>query len=49
MMMAGASAVQVGAENLRNPMACEEIVRALPEVMDKLGIDRLEDITGTVE
>ena len=49
MMMAGASAVQVGAENLRNPMVCKEIVENLPDVMDRLGIERLSDIIGIVE
>ena len=49
MMMAGASAVQVGAENLRNPMVCKEIVENLPEVMDRLGIENLRDIIGVVE
>ncbi|MEG1943158.1 MAG: nitronate monooxygenase, partial [Angelakisella sp.] len=44
MMMAGASAVQVGAENLRNPYACKEIIEALPAEMEKLGITRLSDI-----
>lgn len=48
MMMAGATAVQVGAENLRNPMACHEIIAALPELMDKLGINSLKEIIGTV-
>lgn len=48
MMMAGASVVQVGAENLRNPMACPEIIAELPGVMEELGIDRLKDIIGTV-
>ena len=48
MMMAGATAVQVGAENLRNPFACPEIVAALPDVMDGLGIDNLKDIIGIV-
>ena len=46
MMMAGATAVQVGAENIRNPFACPEIIASLPEVMDKLGIDKLQDIIG---
>ena len=49
MMMAGATAVQVGAENLRNPYACKEIIEALPAEMERLGIDRLSDIIGTVE
>jgi len=48
MMMAGATAVQVGAENLRNPMACKEIVEGLPSVMQTLGIDDLNDIIGIV-
>ena len=48
MMMAGATAVQVGAENLRNPFACPEIVAALPDVMDSLGINHLQDIIGIV-
>ena len=48
MMMAGASVVQVGSENVRNPYACPEIVAALPELMDKLGINNLREIIGTV-
>ena len=48
MMMAGATAVQVGAENLRNPQACPEIIAALPALMDNLGINRLQDIIGIV-
>ena len=48
MMMAGATAVQVGAENLRNPFACPEIINELPAVMEELGIDSLKDIIGTV-
>ena len=45
MMMAGAKAVQVGAANLVNPYACKEIIEQLPIEMEKLGIDRLSDIT----
>ena len=45
MMMAGASAVQVGAANLVNPCACRDIIEQLPIEMEKLGIDRLSDIT----
>ena len=48
MMMAGATAVQVGAENLRNPFACPEIIAELPALMEELGIDSLKDIIGTV-
>ena len=46
MMMAGATAVQVGAENLRNPLACPEIIEALPPLMDSLGINSLQEIIG---
>ena len=46
MMMAGASAVQVGAENLVNPYACRDIVNNLPFVMKKYGINNLVDIIG---
>ena len=48
MMMAGATAVQVGAQNLRNPFACPEIIEALPACMDKLKINALKDIIGIV-
>ena len=48
MMMAGASAVQVGAANLVNPYACKEIIEKLPALMDRLGIERLSDIVGIV-
>ena len=48
MMMAGATAVQVGAETLRNPFACPEIIEALPSLMEELRIDNLKDIIGTV-
>lgn len=48
MMMAGASAVQVGAENIRNPQACPEIIRQLPAVMEQLNIDSFKDIIGCV-
>ena len=46
MMLAGASAVEVGAQNLVDPYACRDIINALPEVMKKYNIDRLSDITG---
>ncbi len=49
MMMAGATAVEVGAENLRNPYACKEIIEALPHEMERLGIEHLSDIIGIVE
>ena len=44
MMMAGATAVQVGAMNLVNPFACKEIIEQLPVEMAKLGIENLSDI-----
>lgn len=46
MMLAGASAVQVGTANLINPYACRDIIEALPRVMEKYGIENLSDITG---
>jgi dihydroorotate dehydrogenase (NAD+) catalytic subunit len=46
MMLAGATAVQVGAANLRNPLACKEIIDQLPTVMDRYGIENIRDITG---
>lgn len=46
MMLAGATAVQVGAENLRNPCACLDIIEQLPAAMAKYGINRLADIIG---
>ncbi|MFR9649751.1 MAG: dihydroorotate dehydrogenase [Rikenellaceae bacterium] len=48
MMMAGATAVQVGSENLRNPYACKEIIEALPEVMERHGIESLREIIGII-
>lgn len=45
-MLAGASAVEVGAANLTDPLACRDIVRDLPRVMEKYGIDDLADIIG---
>ena len=46
MMLAGATAVQVGAANLVNPFACKEIIENLPSVMKKYGITDLNDIIG---
>ena len=46
MMLAGATAVQVGAANLVNPFACKEIIEQLPGEMEKLGISSLEEIIG---
>ena len=49
MMMAGATAVQVGAANLVNPYACKEIIEALPAECEKLGIEKISDIIGVVK
>ena len=46
MMLAGASAIEVGAANLNNPYVCKEIIEKLPEVMDRYGIESLKDIIG---
>ncbi|MDD6735527.1 MAG: dihydroorotate dehydrogenase [Clostridiales bacterium] len=46
MMLAGATAVQVGAANLVNPFACRDIIRELPGVMDKYKINTLKEIIG---
>ena len=46
MMLAGATAVQVGAANLVNPYASKEIVEAMPRVMARMGILTLEEIIG---
>ena len=48
MMMAGATAVEIGAANLVNPFACKEIIENLPRVMEKYRIDSLESIIGAV-
>lgn len=48
MMMAGASAVEIGAANLIRPKACAEIIGQLPEVMRELKISHLRDIIGIV-
>ena len=46
LMLAGATAVEVGAENLVNPYACRDIIEALPAVMEKYRINSLNDIIG---
>ena len=45
-MLAGATAVEVGAANLTEPYACRDIVKALPDMMQKYGIEKLSDIIG---
>ncbi|MBE6770503.1 MAG: dihydroorotate dehydrogenase [Ruminococcaceae bacterium] len=46
MMLAGATAVQVGAANLVNPYACRDIINDLPKAMEKYGISSLKEIIG---
>lgn len=46
MMLAGATAVEIGAANLVNPFVCKEIIEQLPTVMEQYGIDNLSDIIG---
>ena len=46
MMLAGATAVQVGAQNLVDPFACARIIDDLPHVMARYGIESLSDIIG---
>ena len=48
MMMAGATAVEIGAANLTNPMVAKEIIDRLPTLMDELKIEKLTDIIGIV-
>ena len=45
-ILAGATAVEVGAENLVNPYACRDIIEALPHAMEKYGIKNLSEIIG---
>ena len=46
MMLAGATAVEVGAANLVDPFACKDIIDSLPETMQKYGINNLNEIIG---
>ena len=46
-MMAGASAVEVGAANLVDPYACKKIIEDLPRAMEKYRIESLKDIIGS--
>ena len=49
LMLAGATAVQVGAANLVDPYICRDIINDLPRVMDKYGINSLSEIIGGVK
>lgn len=46
MMLAGATAVEVGAANLKDPYACKTIVENLPGVCEKLGVTDISELTG---
>lgn len=46
MMLAGASAVEVGAANLKDPCACRRIIEDLPGVCNRLGVRRISELTG---
>lgn len=48
MMLAGATAVEIGAANLQNPFVCRDIIDDLPRVMEAYGIVNLSDIIGGV-
>ena len=49
MMMAGASAVEIGAENLVHPYVCRDILENLPILCEELGISFLQDIIGIID
>lgn len=46
MMLAGASAVEVGAANLRDPFACRKIIEDLPDLCERLGVTKISELTG---
>ncbi len=46
MMLAGATAVQIGAANLVEPCICRDIINELPKVMEKYGVNNLSEIIG---
>ena len=46
MLLAGATAVQVGAANLRDPFACPRIIQTLPAVLDRMGAENIREIIG---
>jgi dihydroorotate dehydrogenase (NAD+) catalytic subunit len=48
MMLAGATAVEIGAANLVDPFICPKVIEGLPNVMDRLGINTLEEIIGGI-
>ena len=46
MMLAGATAVQVGAANLADPFACKKIIDGLPGVLERLGVNDINELIG---
>ena len=46
MMLAGASAVEIGAANLKNPAVCKTIIEKLPAVCERLGVTQISQLTG---
>ena len=46
MMLAGATAVQIGASNLVNPYVCLDVINDLPKIMEKYKINTLKEIIG---
>ena len=46
MMLAGATAVEVGAANLKDPYACKTIIENLPGICEKLGVSNIAELTG---
>ena len=46
MMLAGATAVEIGAANLRDPYTCKRVIEDLPGVCRRLGVDKVSDLTG---
>ena len=45
-MLAGATAVEIGAANLVQPYACRDIINELPLLMNELGIKKISELTG---
>lgn len=48
MIMAGATAVQIGAANLVNPWICRDIIEALPPLMEELSISKFQEVRGVL-
>ena len=46
MMLAGASAVEIGAANLKDPFVCKTVIEKLPAVCERLGVENISDLTG---